>query len=130
MPDKNLIFKDKSGKILAPGDLIVYGHALGRCASLKYGKVVAIEWSAESYDGDKKPKLKIRGLDDDGSQWSHWDINSAKISNRKSVLEFPSRVLKIERDQLPNEYVKLFDSVQVEVESKVIEKTNRLKDVE
>jgi hypothetical protein len=36
------IMRDKSGRELEPGDFIVYGHALGRCAGLRYGVVLEV----------------------------------------------------------------------------------------
>ena len=38
---------DKTGTEIKEGDFIVYGHALGRCAGLRIGKVLAIKHHAD-----------------------------------------------------------------------------------
>ena len=71
-----------------------------------YGKVVQVKWS--KYDGysEQVPKLQVYGVDDD------WDHNEAKLCEKKSTLAFPSRVLRIDRDQMPEAYAKLLDTVE------------------
>ena len=54
---KKPIFKDKCGKVLTSGDFIVYGHALGRCAGLRYGKVIDVKFPKESTYGKGEAKI-------------------------------------------------------------------------
>lgn len=100
-------FKDKAGKELKAGDLIVYGHNLGRCAGLQYGKVIGItETKPRWSDDEPKVKLKVVGVNSD------WTWEGAK-AQRASCLEFESRVLKINRDQIPADILKILDSIEV-----------------
>lgn len=90
---------DKAGNEINVGDYIVYGHALGRCAGLRYGKVLEIKASKGYYD-EGKPVLSVQGVDDD---WKH---RKPELCARKGTLGFPNeRVLVIKEDQLP-QYVK------------------------
>lgn len=41
------VFTDKLGHPITEGCLIAYGHALGRCAGLRIGKVLKIEETRE-----------------------------------------------------------------------------------
>lgn len=107
-------FKDKAGHLLQPGDLIIYGHALGRCAGLQYGKVVAIQRAKNRYGWDDnvaeehlKVKIKVQGVDTD------WKSQEPKLL-RRSVLEFNERVLRITRDQVSKEVLSLLDTVKPE----------------
>lgn len=69
-----MVFTDKAGVKVVPGDFIIYGHALGRCAGLRYGKVLALVPHPKSYfgceqkAGDRECRLRIIGVNDD---WSH-----------------------------------------------------------
>jgi len=107
MSQTNPVFKDKSGRKLKGGDFVIYGHALGRCAGLRYGKVIQVQWS-KGYDGDDKiPKLKVHGVDDD------WEHNEPRLCSKSVALGFPQRVLKIDRDQLPNKFSEMLDAIEV-----------------
>ncbi|MBP9757241.1 MAG: hypothetical protein KBD06_01440 [Candidatus Pacebacteria bacterium] len=96
-----MIFTDKANVEVAPGDLIIYGHALGRCAGIRFGKVLALaehpksEWGSNHKTGDRDCKLRIIGVDDD---WSH---EEPKLLSKASVIAFGSRVLKLHPDQVP-----------------------------
>lgn len=101
-------FKDKAGVYIFKGDLIVYGHNLGRCAGLRYGKVLDIivkraDWRCET----DTVKLKVRGVDDD------WDSREAELLSRVSYLQFNGRVLRVSREQVPGHIVNLLDAVEV-----------------
>jgi hypothetical protein len=75
--------KDKAGIELHPGDLIVYGHALGRCAGLQYGVVLKA-----TPDG-----IMVRGVDAD---WSQLRPRLLK----KAWLKFSERVLRVTPEQV------------------------------
>lgn len=109
MSEIKSVFKDKAGKVLKPGDLVLYGHALGRCAGIRYGKVTGIQWGKSGY-GDRKLKLKVRGVDDD---WRHREAN---LTQKEALLEFPSRIVKIEDHQIPEKYKALLDKVEISKE--------------
>ena len=81
------------------GDYIVYGHALGRCAGLRYGLVLDIIMGKSTDYADKNPipKLRVIGVDDD---WAHHPVS---LLSKPSVLQFSKRILKITSDQLPYE---------------------------
>jgi ribonuclease HI len=66
--------EDKIGKEIRVGDLIVYGHALGRCAGLRIGEVLEI----------KDSKLVVQGVD------AEWRENPRLLSKR-STLSYPDR---------------------------------------
>lgn len=99
------LFKDKAGTVLVPSDLIVYGHALGRSAGLRYGKVLAIvEGCCYDLHGTKSPKIKIQviGVCDD------WD-DPPSLLLKESVLEFSKRVLRVTKDQIPSNILSLLE---------------------
>jgi hypothetical protein len=118
------VFKDKSGKVLKAGDYIIYGHAIGRCAGLKYGKVVGIKPGNPNSYSQSSTTLRVQGLED--NQW-----NDEISLSRKSTLQFQERVLKIERSQLPEESARLLDTVPIEgAEKELTGKANRLEEVD
>lgn len=92
-------FFDKCGKEVKPGDLIVYGHALGRCAGLKYGRVTAVKLTKSEYS-DPEVKLTVQGVDDD------WDQEKPSLT-KLGTLKFSKRVLKVSEDQIPKEVLEL-----------------------
>jgi hypothetical protein len=86
-------FIDKAGTPLKVGDLIVYGHALGRCAGLKYGKIVdLLEDQKHTWHGTTK-KVAVQGVDD--------HCGKAPTLCRIGRLEFSERILVITKEQLP-----------------------------
>jgi hypothetical protein len=93
--------KDKAGREIQVGQYIVYGHALGRCAGLRYGVVLA---TAEDH-------IEIRGCDDD------WHI---RLLSRNSSLRFPKRILIVTGSQLPVEIVRAFDAWVLELSVEVL----------
>jgi hypothetical protein len=97
--------RDKSGKVLKPGDFIVYGHALGRCAGLQYGVLLGIH-QKKGYGG--KPELDrngdpvvhatVQGIDSD---WADNGWEKDKIRKlKKGTLQFGTRILKVGPDQI------------------------------
>lgn len=105
-------FKDKCGRRLVPGDLIVYGHALGRCAGLQYGKVLSVQLKkADDYrDGPRPTCVTVQGVDDE-----HWAAKPGEWKLlRKGTLWFSSRVLRVTRDQVPGEALALLDAATEE----------------
>lgn len=109
-------FPDKTGRPLKTGDFIIYGHALGRCAGLQYAKVLAITEGKVEYNEKSFPKLRVQGvnLDDNydfhNPEWTNKRRNmfgDPRISLLKpSTLSFPSRVLRITKEQIPKDVLK------------------------
>lgn len=98
---EKLVLKDKSGRTLEPRDYIVYGHALGRCAGLRYGIVKAIYGAGTHWDGGQKIHARIRGVDDD------WQQKEFKLLTKDSTLQFGDRILKVTEKQMPPEVLTL-----------------------
>ena len=91
---------DKSGREIKVNDLIIYGHALGRCAGLQYGKVLNLREVKDKYSDKIGQRLTVIGVNSD---WSRISINS-----KKSTLLFPeSRVLVVEEYQVPENILQL-----------------------
>ncbi len=94
-------FSDKSGKPLTPGDLVVYAVMLGRSSALAYGKVLAITDNG---------KLRVRRVD---TRWSIPGAGPKPTPRQKtSLLNYGDRVLLIQRDQVPPEYLPVFDAIR------------------
>jgi hypothetical protein len=109
---------DKVGKPIEVGSLIVYGHALGRCAGLSIGKVLKVDppkVSQEEYDSidhakkyirwnDRIPKITVIGVDDD------WDSHAPQLK-KKGVLNYPKRIMVLDRSMVSAVFLDLLDSV-------------------
>lgn len=95
-------FSDKSGKPLTPGDLVVYAITLGRSGALAYGKVLAI-----THNG----KLRVHRVD---MPWYAPPGSALAPTPRQktSLLNYSERVLLIQRDQVPPEYLPVFDAIR------------------
>ncbi len=90
--------EDKSGKQIKPGDFIVYGHAMGRCAGLRYGIVKEIKQGKDIWSGKGKEHCRVRGADDDnfsGPRRKH------KLAERDGTLMYGDRILVIESCHMP-----------------------------
>lgn len=106
---------DKSGREIHSGDLIIYGSALGRSATLQYGKIVAIKFKSDrEFNRDKKewedvevPRYTVQGV----STWS-WASENASLL-QKGTLSFGDRILILHRDQLPKAVLDILDGVIV-----------------
>lgn len=93
-------FVDKAGREILPGDLIVYGHALGRSAALQYGKALEI-----LPDG----RLRVQGVED---AFEAGKYKRPASLLRPGFLKFGNRVLKVDRSQTPMDVLILLDSVR------------------
>jgi hypothetical protein len=90
---------DKSRRALAPGDLIVYGHALGRSAGLRYGVVLELLPDTEYFrrnDRESAGRFRVMGIDD-----HDYRANGPALLSRSSILTYGSRIVKIEPEQMP-----------------------------
>ena len=95
-------YEDKAGQTVKVGDFIVYGHALGRCAALKFGKVLKIE--TVKCDRRDEWRINVRGIDDD-----HYS-GELKVS-RIGTLMFPERTI-LANDFIPQDYKDLLDATK------------------
>lgn len=104
--------KDKSGKDIKPGDLIVYGKSFGRSAGLQFGKVLFLydakdEWGRAP--GSKVKKVRFIGVDDG------WSEEPPRLQ-KPSALNYSSHIVVLERDQISKKALKLLDTVNPEAE--------------
>lgn len=100
--------KDKAGKDIKPGDLIIYGKAFGRSAGLQYGKVLYVFKGKATYyyEPKKVEKLQFIGVDDG---WLY-----GKVSQQKpSTLQFSDRILVVTRKQVDPKILKSLDSIKL-----------------
>ena len=79
---------DKLGALISVDDIIVYGHALGRCAALRIGKVVAIRALENRFHRATQPdwRITVRGVDDG---WG----DGPKTLCKKGTLMYPDRII-------------------------------------
>ncbi len=95
--------KDKIGQPVIVGAFIAYGHALGRCAGLRIGRVLAL---AETPPGYMRPdpswKATVIGIEDD------WSSRPPELCTKTGTLFFPDRWLVLDPRTLPDAYHKLF----------------------
>ena len=101
---------DKLGQEIKPGSIIAYGHALGRCAGLRIGKVLKTEIKPpERYHSSQSLRIRItvRGVDDD---WSH---KEAELTSKSGTLMFPDRIIVLDPATLPDKFMRLLNTVPV-----------------
>lgn len=112
-----LPLKDKLGQPIEPGAIIAYGHALGRCAALRIGKVVKVALK-ENYSR-MEPRITVQGVDDDWADWRTDDEefdkrHPIKLTTRKGTLMFPNRTIVLNPGVIPEIYQTLLATVPVE----------------
>lgn len=91
---------DKLKNPISVGNYIAYGHALGRCAGLRIGKVLALSMKTDFYDREVF-SITVWGIDDD------WQSQQPTLLNTKSTLLFPSRIIVLDESQVPSAYKEL-----------------------
>lgn len=89
---------DKLGLGIQVGDIIAYGHALGRCAGLRIGKVLKVKDNGH---------LTVWGVDDDGNS------RVLRLCTKPGTLQFGERIIVLRRSQVPEAYLSLLDEVAV-----------------
>lgn len=98
-------YTDKSGRELQVGDYIIYGSLLGRCAGLKYGKIMELtEAKVDTWKTEHEGRLKIK-IVSVNDNWSHLEPELCK----PGYLEFSERILKITKSQIPVVVLYLLD---------------------
>ena len=106
-----VICRDKLGQELEVGAFIVYGHALGRCAGLKIGRVLTIAngpserswWANEHEPAPPSWRIRVAGLDD------HWGEPLAERITR-GTCQFPDRMCVVPRESLAPAIVALLEA--------------------
>lgn len=93
---------DKLNQELKPGDIVAYGHALGRCAGLRIGKVVGAEKDGRNY------KIWIVGVDG--------EHRPTKTLVRRSPLLYPSRMIVLNPATVPDDVMRLLEPVPLDGE--------------
>jgi uncharacterized protein YneR len=104
--------KDKLGQDIQVGCYIAYGHALGRCAALKIGRVLKVATKPrEAWDTTSSTdRITVVGVDDD--MW-HWDPERYPIKLSKiGTLQFPDRVIVLNPKLVPVEFKALMDAFE------------------
>jgi hypothetical protein len=101
--------KDRLGRTIVAGCYIAYGHALGRCAGLRIGKVLAVKCEEPipnaNYFRHPEWRITVMGVDDD------WNHRAPELCKRKGTLMFPDRMVVLDFDKLPQVYQDLLRSV-------------------
>jgi hypothetical protein len=116
---RKLHMKDKAGTEITVGCFIAYGHALGRCAGLRIGRVEALNIKFKKDEWDNST-VTVLGVDDD------WESNKIKLLEKRSTLYFPERMIVLSR--IPNEYLELYKTncVAIGGKHKWVKNTDRL----
>lgn len=99
---------DKLGRVIHAGDIIAYGHAFGRCAGLRIGKVLAIKMvGSKPWEYKKEPQahFTVRGVDDD------WPERGPELCAKNGTLMYADRIIVLDRAQVPAAYLELLDGV-------------------
>ena len=95
---------DKIGQEIKPGCYIAYGHALGRCAGLRIGMVLAAERNVDEKLSGKRETYRITIWGVDGE----WTRREPVLLSKKSTLQFPERIIVL--PSLPEKFTKLLDT--------------------
>lgn len=97
-----MICRDKIGQEITVGSFVVYGHALGRSAGLKIGRVLDIKsgptdagyWRNEHEPPPPSWRIRMVGLDD------HWCYGAMPKRLTRGTCQFPDRMCVISADAL------------------------------
>lgn len=96
--------KDKLGTEICVGDYLIYGHAIGRSASLRIGKVLKITEKEVRGSWESGFTITVIGVDDD---WAHKEVELCKS---KGHLLFPNRTINVAGCLLPKKVKDLLDA--------------------
>lgn len=98
-------FKDKSGRVVQRGDIIVYAVSYGRSPGLSYGRVLDIVKAKAGY---KVGKVKVKVVGVDRSYTGTWHANG-----KPGLLEYSDRMLVVEGVQVPFEANKKLMAIEL-----------------
>ncbi len=108
MNSKEITFCDKLGQPILPGSIIAYGHALGRCAGIRIGKVTKVAQKEDEYYKTLHCRITVRGVDDD------WESRPPQLTTKKGTLMFPERIIVLDPTKIPDTHKELLNSVSVD----------------
>lgn len=97
---------DKVGTEITAGCFIVYGHALGRSAALRFGRVEAVNVKTKKDTWDEKEHdastITVLGIED---LWEDYEGKERlpQVATKRSTLLFPDRVIVV--PTLPKKYL-------------------------
>lgn len=94
--------QDKTGHPINVGDFLAYGHALGRSAGLRFGKVLDIKPRTARYNGDPGVAITVIGVDEG------W--RGPSLCSRVGTLQYPDRTIVLEPERMPAELKGLLDA--------------------
>lgn len=102
-------FLDKCGRKVIVGDYILYGYNLGRCASVKFGRVIKIGYTAKTNSYDSPWSISVRGIEWEGDPNNTKDggYRRPSISGR-GTLNYPARMVNA-NDFIPKDLKDLLD---------------------
>lgn len=111
------IIRDKLGQAIKEGDYIVYGHAMGRSAGLRVGKVLRLDFTNDPdryryRRGDCNCRIWVWGVDDDSK------YSAPILCKHMGILEFPERVIVVPEPTVSEDYRKLLALVDAEIKPK------------
>jgi hypothetical protein len=109
---------DKLGTPVEIGSIIVYGHALGRCAALRVGRVLELNQVPRPYWYGTGPApatwhATVIGIADE------WNGRPAALNEKVGTLQFPDRWVVLTPAQVPVVYRELLASFVWPREKKV-----------
>ena len=93
---------DKLGQEITVGSYIAYGHALGRCAGIRIGKVLKLDIKYDPYSHLPGLRITVQGVDDD---WSHKKL---ALTAKKGTLMYPDRMIVLDPKVVPSQIKTLF----------------------
>ena len=101
MPQES--FTDKVGQTVKVGDVIAYGHAVGRSAALRIGKVLGITKVHTAYMRREADwSIRVRGVEESKHQ-------GPSLCKRDGTLQYPDRIIKL--TTVPDDIAKLLEGV-------------------
>lgn len=108
---------DKVGREIKPGSYIVYGHAIGRSASLRIAIVRKVnkrdfKYHTQIINDDERWSFRIRAIDDDSVNFLHMpeEYRKPTLLKKDSTLLYSSRIIVL--DDIPYEYKELFSTLE------------------
>jgi hypothetical protein len=99
---------DKIGQEITPGSIIVYGHALGRCAALKIGKVFAVARKVGEWNKRLEYRITVVGVEE--NSWK--SSEKLSIQTRKGTLQFPDRCIVLSKDMVSEEFLNVLNRIE------------------
>jgi hypothetical protein len=117
--DPTIPIRDLNGHPIQPGQIIAYGHALGRCAALKLGKVLKVTaWQEDHYhNGNPRYvyRIQVQGVELDKWEWDKTAQTGVTVPvglSNKGTLQFPDRCVVIRDEDVAPEVKLVLDGVK------------------